>query len=110
MSSPSSPRESIEEAGFRLVPERLGVCVGAAEVAVTATQFRLLAILMSDPGRTFSRAELVARAISAPVKERTVDVHIKELRRKLEPHGWRVETVRGGGYRYRTGAKPVPGA
>ena len=108
MSSPLSPQEGVGEAGLRLVPERSAVCAGAAEVVVSATQFRLLAVLMSDPGRIFSRAELVARAIGAPLKERTVDVHIKEIRRKLEPHGWRVETVRGGGYRYRTGAKPEP--
>jgi DNA-binding response OmpR family regulator len=91
--------------GFRLVPERFGVRVGGREVAVTATQFRILAVLVGEPGRTFSRAELVGRAFAAPVDERTVDVHIKELRHKLDPHGTRIETLRRHGYRYR---RPAP--
>jgi DNA-binding response OmpR family regulator len=53
----------------------------------------------SRPGRTFSRAELVKHAFGAPVDEQTVDVHIKELRRKLEPNEQKIETVRGRGYR-----------
>jgi two-component system phosphate regulon response regulator PhoB len=108
MFSPLNPQEGVGKAGFCLVSERFGVCVGAAEVVVTATQFRILAVLMSAPGRTFSRAELVERAIGTPVDERTVDVHVKELRRKLEPHAWRVETVRGHGYRYQPASEQEP--
>jgi DNA-binding response OmpR family regulator len=85
---------------FRLVAERLAVQVGGPEVVLTATQFRILAVLMGEPSRVFSRDELVRRAFAGPVSGRTVDVHIKELRRKLEPHDWRVKTVRGQGYRY----------
>jgi two-component system phosphate regulon response regulator PhoB len=58
-------------------------------------------VLVGEPGRTFSRAELVEQAFGAAVNERTVDVHIKEVRRKLALHGSRIETVRGRGYRYR---------
>jgi DNA-binding response OmpR family regulator len=84
---------------YRLVHERCAVNVGGREVVLTPTQFRLLGVLLAEPGRTFSRAELVERAFGAPVDERTVDVHIKELRRKLEPNEQRIETVRGRGYR-----------
>ncbi len=90
-----------EGARFRLVPERFAVEAGGREVVLTATQFRLLAALMEEPGHVFSREELVTRAFSTRVSGRTVDVHVKELRRKLEPDEWRIETVRGHGYRYR---------
>jgi DNA-binding response OmpR family regulator len=93
---------------FHLVPERLVVQVGGGEVVLTATQFRILAVIMESPGRVFSRAELVRLALAPQASERTVDVHIKELRRKLEPHDWRVKTVRGQGYRY-LGERPRSG-
>ncbi len=75
---------------------------------ITPTQFRLLALLVGEPGRVFSRAELVERAIGNLVTERTVDVHIKELRRKLGLAGTRIEAVRGWGYRYRNEPIPTP--
>jgi DNA-binding response OmpR family regulator len=90
-----------------LVPERSAVRAGRREVAVSPSEFRVLALLMGEPGRTFSRSELVERALGTPVAERTVDVHVKELRRKLGPHGLRIETVRGKGYRY-GGPTPAP--
>jgi DNA-binding response OmpR family regulator len=85
-----------------LVSERSAVRIGEREVVLTPTQFRLLAALMVEPGRAFSRAELLERGIGDLVTERTVDVHVKEIRRKLGADGWRVETVRSKGYRYRT--------
>jgi two-component system phosphate regulon response regulator PhoB len=85
---------------FRLLHERFAVQVGDREVVLTPSQFRLLAVMVKEPGRTFSRAELVQHAFEAPVDERTVDVHIKDLRRKLEPHAQRIETVRKRGYCY----------
>jgi DNA-binding response OmpR family regulator len=88
---------------FRLIPERLAVQVGDREVVLTPTQFRLLAVLVKKPGHTFSRAELVEHACEGPVNLRTVDVHVKEVRRKLEPHEHRIQTVRGRGYRYTAG-------
>jgi DNA-binding response OmpR family regulator len=92
----TSPAES----DFRLVPERSAVRVAGREVVLTDRQFRLVAVLVGEPGRTFSRAELVARAFDAPAQERTVDVHVREIRRKLDPDGGLIETVRGRGYRY----------
>jgi DNA-binding response OmpR family regulator len=94
MTLPSDP-------DFLLAPERLAVRVSGQEVILTSTQFRLLAVMMAEPGRTFSRTELLGRAFDAIVEQRTVDVHVKELRRKLGPAGERVQTIRGQGYRYR---------
>jgi DNA-binding response OmpR family regulator len=96
MSQPSPA----DEPTVLLLPERSAVRLGKREVTGTPTQFRLLALLMAEPGRTFSRAELVERVIGARVTERTVDVHVKELRRKLGPLGPQIEAIRGSGYRY----------
>jgi two-component system phosphate regulon response regulator PhoB len=93
----SAPGES---PGLVLVPERLAVQVGGREVVLTPTQFRLLDLLVREPGRIFSRTELMEQGIGTLVTERTVDVHIKDLRRKRGPHGSRIETVRGRGYRF----------
>ena len=87
---------------YHLLPDRSAVQVGLREVVVTPTQFQLLAVLISEPGRTFTRTELIEKGIGVLVGLRTVDVHIKELRRKLEPDDGRIETVRGKGYRYRS--------
>lgn len=71
-------------------------------VLLTPTEFRLLETLMRQPGRAFSRQDLMESAIGdgAIVLERTIDVHIKSLRRKLESMGDHIETVRGVGYRF----------
>jgi two-component system, OmpR family, phosphate regulon response regulator PhoB len=92
--------------------EHLGVCIdrvkhkatcGGEEVELTPTEFRLLECMLRQPGRAFSRAQLMDAAIEegAIVLERTIDVHIKSLRRKLGDEGELVETVRGVGYRFR---------
>jgi two-component system phosphate regulon response regulator PhoB len=56
-----------------------------------------------QPGRVFSRSELIDAALGGDslVLERTIDVHIRSLRKKLGPHAALVETVRGIGYRFR---------
>ena len=61
-------------------------------------------MLLGQPGRAFTRAELVERGIGDLVTERTVDVHVKELRRRLGAWGSRVVAVRGVGYRYEAAA------
>ncbi len=79
--------------------------VSCAEVPVilTATEFRLLHFLASHPGRVFSRAELIDNVLGRDivVLDRTVDVHIMALRRKLGEQADCVETVRGFGYKFR---------
>jgi len=74
-------------------------------VALTPTEFRLLETLARDPGRAFSRSELLDRAFGFDYDgiERTVDVHIMNLRRKIEPQPSTpryIMTVPGFGYRF----------
>lgn len=70
---------------------------------LTRSEFRLLDTLIRQPGRVFQRSELIEAALGEDtmVLDRTIDVHIRALRRKLGEHADVIETVRGVGYRYR---------
>jgi two-component system phosphate regulon response regulator PhoB len=78
------------------------VLVNDEELPVTPTEFRLLEVLLRQAGRAFTRYELMDAAIGedAIVLERTIDVHIKSLRKKLGDAADLIETVRGVGYRF----------
>jgi DNA-binding response OmpR family regulator len=83
---------------------RRGVTVRGEAVALTPTEWGILVSLAGTPGRVFARFELIqqARGYEFAGYERTIDSHVKNLRRKLErdPHApVIVETVLGGGYR-----------
>ena len=71
------------------------------ELELTPTEFRLLWTMMSQPGRPFSRNELMetSRGEDANSLERTIDVHVRALRKKLGETNEIIETVRGVGYR-----------
>lgn len=71
------------------------------EMELTPTEFRLLWTMMSQPGRPFSRNELMetSRGEDANSLERTIDVHVRALRKKLGETNEIIETVRGVGYR-----------
>ncbi|MDB5173840.1 MAG: response regulator with CheY-like receiver domain and winged-helix DNA-binding domain [Phycisphaerales bacterium] len=73
-------------------------------VTLTATEFKILQFLASRPGRVFSRDEILDAALGndAAVFDRTVDVHITAIRRKLGSGAEQIETVRGFGYKFRT--------
>jgi two-component system phosphate regulon response regulator PhoB len=70
---------------------------------LTRSEFRLLDTLIRQPGRVFQRSELIDAALGEDtmVMERTIDVHIRALRRKLGENADLIETVRGVGYRFR---------
>ncbi len=70
-------------------------------MALTATEFNLLKALAEKEGRVISREDLLslARGDDVAVMDRTVDVHVAALRRKLGKQGELIETVRGVGYR-----------
>lgn len=72
------------------------------ELPLTPTEFRLLEVLLRQTGRAFTRYELMDAAIGedSVVLERTIDVHIKSLRKKLGDAADLIETVRGVGYRF----------
>jgi len=80
------------------------VTVNAAPLELGPTEFRLLHFFMSHAERVFSRSQLLDQVWGDHVyiEERTVDVHIRRLRRVLEPHDCAkyVQTVRGAGYRF----------
>ena len=70
---------------------------------LTPVEFRLLNTLFRQPGRVFQRSELIDAALGEDtlVMERTIDVHVRAVRRKLGEYADLIETVRGVGYRYR---------
>ena len=72
------------------------------ELDLTPTEFRMLWTMMSQPGRAFSRNELMetSRGEDANSLERTIDVHVRALRKKLGDNPDLIETVRGIGYRF----------
>jgi two-component system phosphate regulon response regulator PhoB len=87
---------TLDVPGYRL-------SVDGDEVALTATEFRLLKILMERSNRVQTRDTLLADVwgYGEDVDSRTVDTHIRRLRRKLGPEADRIETVIGVGYRLR---------
>ncbi len=103
--APAGPRP-VQVGALRLDPASRRVSVAGEELSLTVTEFNLLEVLVSAPGRVFSRAELLAQAWGQADygTSRTVDVHVAQLRAKLSgtsgPDGaWAIETVRGVGYR-----------
>jgi phosphate regulon transcriptional regulator PhoB len=82
---------------------RRGVDCKGKNIVLTASEFRLLQFLAEHPGRVFSRSELIDAALGRDIAvvDRTIDVHITGLRKKLAECGEWIETVRGFGYRFR---------
>ncbi len=80
------------------------VLARGAEIKLGPTEYRLLQFLMTHPGRVYSRAQLLDRVWGANVyvEERTVDVHVRRLRKALSDYGADnyIQTVRGAGYRF----------
>ena len=79
--------------------------VGGQEIHLTPTEFRILAVLAREPGRLFSRGQLVDKALGYDFEgmERTIDVHILNIRRKIEPdvnQPQYIRTVYGMGYKF----------
>jgi DNA-binding response OmpR family regulator len=102
--TPPEPPQVLRVGPLTLDRDTHIVTVSGQPVDLTPTEFSLLETLMTTPGRAFTRAELLERVqgIAFEAYERTVDVHIKNLRRKIEPdpaHPRYVLTVRGVGYR-----------
>ena len=79
------------------------VLVDQKQLELTPSEFRLLDTLIRHPGRAFERSELINAALGADTLalERTIDVHIRSLRKKLGVHAEIIQTVRGVGYRFR---------
>jgi two-component system phosphate regulon response regulator PhoB len=101
--------EGVIEAGaLRLDGPAHRVHAGTQPVPIGPTEYRLLHFFMTHPDRVYSRTQLLDHVwgSSVYVEERTVDVHIRRLRKTLEPFGLdaMVQTVRSAGYRFSTDA------
>lgn len=95
----------VRAADLELDRARHHVAVGGAPVALTPTEFALLERLMTAPGRVYARTQLLEtlRGVTPDAIERTIDVHIRNLRAKIEPTPRQpryVQTVYGVGYRF----------
>jgi two-component system phosphate regulon response regulator PhoB len=93
----------LEVGGIRLDVAGHQLRVGEAEIPLTATEFRLLRLLLERAGRVQTRGQLLSDVwgYAEDIDSRTVDTHIRRLRRKLGPEAERIETVIGVGYRLR---------
>ncbi len=99
-------REGILETGtLRLDVARHVVTVDGGVIELSATEFAILEFLMRNPGWVFSRNQIIdaVKGKDYPVTERSVDVQILGLRKKLGGPGERIQTVRGVGYRFQEG-------
>jgi two-component system phosphate regulon response regulator PhoB len=94
----------IEHMGVQIDRTRHRCTIKGREIELTPTEFRLLEVMLRQPGRAFSRHQLMDAAIGegSIVLERTIDVHVKTLRKKLG-NADLIETVRGVGYRFNEG-------
>ncbi|QDU63834.1 Phosphate regulon transcriptional regulatory protein PhoB [Planctomycetes bacterium Pan216] len=99
---PGGEQDVMEHHGIKLDRLAHAVTCNGSAVMLTPTEYRLLETLMRQPGRAFSRSDLLSSAIGDEtiVLERTIDVHIRSLRQKLGERSRVVETVRGVGYRF----------
>jgi DNA-binding response OmpR family regulator len=105
VATPETDGERLEVGDVLLDPARRIVTVDNGTVDLTYVEFELLQMLMSSPGRVFSRSQLLDGVWgSSDFREpRTVDVHVRHLREKLEPTPSEpryIQTVRGVGYRF----------
>ncbi len=90
--------------GLVLNPAARSVTLNGKDIALTPTEFQILELLMRRPGMVFTREALITEALGYDYAayERTIDAHIRNLRRKIEPDGGTtfIHTVFGVGYRF----------
>lgn len=101
--APAAEAPALNYGALRLDADRHVVTLHGRPVELTPTEFDLLRVFMAHPGHAFSRQELIEQGLGYTYEglERTVDSHIKNLRKKLErePDAPQIETVYGVGYR-----------
>jgi DNA-binding response OmpR family regulator len=100
-SGPDALRASDVEVDVR----KMRVAVGGRPVELTPTEFQLLLVFVREPGRVFTRGQLLdaVQGAAIPSYERAIDAHVKNIRRKIEPTPGRPRyllTVHGVGYRF----------
>jgi two-component system phosphate regulon response regulator PhoB len=112
--SPHSTQDVVEKSGVRLDPAAHRVTIGAKQISLGPTEFKLLMFLMKHPDRIHSRTTLLDKVWGngSFVEERTVDTHVGRLRSALEVtgHDVMIETIRGSGYRFSENAQNLRAA
>ena len=105
---PRSQSKVIHRRSLSIDLTRREVSVQGSPIELTATEFRLLQFFAEHPGRVFSRSELIDAALGREISvvDRTIDVHITGLRKKLGTGSNWIETVRGFGYKFREETDP----
>jgi two-component system, OmpR family, phosphate regulon response regulator PhoB len=107
--TPVEGTERIDVDGLVLDQSSQRVSSGERTVALGPTEYRMLAFFMTHPERVYTREQLLDRVWGGNVyvEERTIDVHIRRLRKALEEYGYDrlIQTVRGSGYRF--SARPL---
>lgn len=101
-SQQTETREFLRVGTIEIDTRKMVAVAAGKRLNLTLTEYRLLATMLREPGRIYSRAELMEEAMpESDALERVVDVHLKNLRKKLEEAGApeQLETVRGMGYR-----------
>jgi two-component system phosphate regulon response regulator PhoB len=102
--APQVTDDAVEVSGLKLDPASHRVSGNGSALALGPTEFRLLHFLMTHAERVYSRTQLLDQVWGDHVfvEERTVDVHIRRLRKALEPsgHDQLIQTVRSAGYRF----------
>ena len=100
---PTEKDEIVRIHELTIDPGRHEVLVAGDPIQLTFTEFRLLHFLAQKPGWAFTRSQIVdaVKGEDYPVTERSVDVQVTGLRRKLGDFGIYIETVRGVGYRFK---------
>jgi two-component system, OmpR family, phosphate regulon response regulator PhoB len=105
--APHATDDTVEASGLKLDPVSHRVSGNGTLLTLGPTEFRLLHFMMTHPERVYSRAQLLDHVWGDHVfvEERTVDVHVRRLRKALEPteHDRLIDTVRGAGYRFSAG-------
>jgi two-component system OmpR family response regulator len=98
---PKAAAAPLSAGDLRLDPERFELTWAGRALVLTVTEFGVLETLLRAPGKVFTRDELVERAyrFDNHVTERTIDTHVKRIRKKFDSGGEPIETVYGLGYR-----------
>ncbi|HMA76168.1 MAG TPA: response regulator transcription factor, partial [Candidatus Krumholzibacteriaceae bacterium] len=99
----SSEKERIKIGALDIDPNRYLVKLGGEKLDLTSTEFKLLCYMAKRPGWVFTRNQLIdaSRGDEYVVTDRSVDVHIVGIRKKLGKFGNYIQTVRGVGYRFK---------
>lgn len=98
-----STNSIIEIEGLKIDPEKFIVTINSQPVDFSKTEFLILLLLASKRGRVFKRSNILDQVWgdNVYVTERTVDVHLLKIRKKLGEYAYLIETVKGIGYRFK---------